>query len=111
MRAVTYGMAQNLEENSVSIVLLGDDEGIKEGSTIKRTGKVVSVPVGEGMIGRVVNALGQPIDGKGPIEAADYACHRVAWRPASLSASRVKRAAADRHQGHRLDDPHWPRPA
>ena len=68
----TYGMAQNLEKNSVSIVLLGDDEGIKEGSTIKRTGKVVSVPVGEGMIGRVVNALGQPIDGKGPIEAADY---------------------------------------
>ena len=68
----TYGMAQNLEENSVSIVLLGDDEGIKEGSTIKRTGKVVSVPVGEGMIGRVVNALGQPIDGKGLIEAADY---------------------------------------
>ena len=68
----TYGMAQNLEENSVSIVLLGDDEGIKEGSTIKRTGKVVSVPVGEGMIGRVVNALGQPIDGKGPIEVADY---------------------------------------
>ena len=68
----TYGMAQNLEENSVSIVLLGDDEGIKEGSTIKRTGKVVSVPVGEGMIGRVVNALGQPIDGKGPIDAADY---------------------------------------
>ena len=68
----SYGMAQNLEENSVSIVLLGDDEGIKEGSTIKRTGKVVSVPVGEGMIGRVVNALGQPIDGKGPIEAADY---------------------------------------
>ncbi|WP_418757195.1 F0F1 ATP synthase subunit alpha [Gemmiger sp.] len=68
----TYGMAQNLEENSVSIVLLGDDEGIKEGSTIKRTGKVVSVPVGEGMIGRVVNALGQPIDGKGPVEAADY---------------------------------------
>ena len=75
----TYGMAQNLEENSVSIVLLGDDEGIKEGSTIKRTGKVVSVPVGEGMIGRVVNALGQPIDGKGPIEAADY---RAIERPA-----------------------------
>ncbi len=68
----TYGMAQNLEENSVSIVLLGDDSGIKEGSVVKRTGKVVSVPVGEGMIGRVVNALGQPIDGKGPIEAAEY---------------------------------------
>ena len=68
----TYGMAQNLEENSVSIVLLGDDSGIKEGSVVKRTGKVVSVPVGEGMIGRVVNALGQPIDGKGSIEAAEY---------------------------------------
>ena len=68
----TYGMAQNLEENSVSIVLLGDDSGIKEGSVVKRTGKVVSVSVGEWMIGRVVNALGQPIDGKGPIEAAEY---------------------------------------
>ena len=68
----TYGMAQNLEENSVSIVLLGDDKGIKEGSTIKRTGKVVSVPVGEGMIGRVVNALGQPIDGAGPIETTEF---------------------------------------
>ena len=72
-----YGMAQNLEENSVSIVLLGDDSGIKEGSSIHRTGKVVSVPVGEGMIGRVVNALGQPIDGKGPIEASDYRAHRI----------------------------------
>ena len=67
-----YGMAQNLEENSVSIVLLGDEEGIKEGSVVKRTGRVVSVPVGEAMIGRVVNALGQPIDGKGPIEAKEY---------------------------------------
>ena len=66
------GMAQNLEENSVSIVLLGDEEGIKEGSVVKRTGRVVSVPVGEAMIGRVVNALGQPIDGKGPIEAKEY---------------------------------------
>ncbi len=67
-----YGMAQNLEENTVSIVLLGSDGGIKEGSTVKRTGKVVSVPVGDAMIGRVVNALGQPIDGAGPIETAEY---------------------------------------
>ena len=52
-----YGMAQNLEENTVSIVLLGSDVGIKEGSTVKRTGKVVSVPVGDALIGRVVNAL------------------------------------------------------
>ena len=67
-----YGMAQNLEENSVSIVMLGSDVGIKEGSVVKRTGKVVSVPVGEAMIGRVVNALGHPIDGKGPIDAKEY---------------------------------------
>ena len=67
-----YGMAQNLEENTVSIVLLGSDAGIKEGSIVKRTGKVVSVPVGEAMIGRVVNALGQPIDGAGPIETTEY---------------------------------------
>lgn len=67
-----YGMAQNLEENSVSIVLLGSDEGIKEGSIVKRTGRVVSVPVGEAMVGRVVNALGQPIDGRGPIETSEY---------------------------------------
>ena len=67
-----YGMAQNLEENSVSIVMLGSDVGIKEGSVVKRTGKVVSVPVGEAMIGRVVNALGHPIDGKGPIGAKEY---------------------------------------
>ena len=64
-----YGMAQNLEEETVSIVILGDDNGIKEGDTVKRTGKVVSVPVGKNLIGRVVNALGEPIDGKGPIEA------------------------------------------
>ncbi len=67
-----YGMAQNLEENSVSIVLLGSDEGIKEGSSVKRTGKVVSVPVGENLVGRVVNALGQPIDGGAPIEATEF---------------------------------------
>ena len=67
-----YGMAQNLEEETVSIVILGNDSGIKEGDLVKRTGKVVSVPVGEGLIGRVVNALGEPIDGKGPITAADY---------------------------------------
>ena len=67
-----YGIAQNLKENSVSIVMLCSDDGVKEGSVVKRTGKVVSVPVGEGLIGRVVNALGQPVDGKGPIEAAGY---------------------------------------
>ena len=68
----TFGMALNLEESFVSAVLLGNDVGISEGSLVKRTGRVVSVPVGEGMIGRVVNALGQPIDAKGPIEASEY---------------------------------------
>lgn len=67
-----YGMALNLEENTVSIVMLGSDEGIKEGDTVERTGHVVSVPVGDNMIGRVVNALGQPIDGKGAIDSAKY---------------------------------------
>ena len=67
-----YGMALNLEENSVAVVMLGSDEGVKEGSSVTRTGKVVSVPVGEALIGRVVDALGTPIDGKGPVEAADY---------------------------------------
>ena len=67
-----YGLAQNLEENRVSIVLLGTDDGISEGQTVKRTGKVVSVPVGDALLGRVVDALGQPIDGKGPVTASEY---------------------------------------
>ena len=68
----SYGMAQNLEDETVSIVILGSDQGIKEGDIVKRTGKVVSVPVGKNLIGRVVNALGEPIDGKGAIEAEAY---------------------------------------
>ncbi len=68
----TYGMAQNLEEHSVSLVILGSDEGIREGDTVKRTGKVVSVPVGDELIGRVVNALGEPIDGKGRLSIETY---------------------------------------
>ena len=68
----TLGMALNLEESFVSVVLLGSDVGISEGSVVKRTGRVVSGPVGEELIGRVVNALGQPIDGKGPVNHAEY---------------------------------------
>ena len=68
----SFGMAQNLEEDTVSLVILGSDQGIKEGDIVKRTGRVVSVPVGQGLIGRVVNALGEPIDGKGAIEAETY---------------------------------------
>ncbi len=67
-----FGMALNLEEDTVSVVILGNDSGIKEGDRVKRTGRVVSVPVGEGLVGRVVNALGEPIDGKGVITASSY---------------------------------------
>ena len=67
-----YGMVLNLEEDNVGAVLLGDQKSINEGDTVKTTGRVVEVPVGDCMLGRVVNALGQPIDGKGPIETRKY---------------------------------------
>jgi F-type H+-transporting ATPase subunit alpha len=67
-----FGIALNLEEESVGAVLLGDFKEIKEGDTVKRTGRIISVPVGDEMLGRVVNALGQPIDGKGPIQTKQF---------------------------------------
>ena len=67
-----YGMVLNLEEDNVGCVLLGNDKNINEGDTVKTTGRVVEVPVGDAMLGRVVNALGQPIDGKGPIETTKF---------------------------------------
>lgn len=67
-----YGMVLNLEEDNVGAVLLGDQRNINEGDTVKTTGRVVEVPVGDCMLGRVVNALGQPIDGKGPIQATNF---------------------------------------
>ena len=66
------GLAQNLEEDTVSVAVLSDDNNIREGTVVRRTGKVLSVPVGENMLGRVVNALGEPIDGKGPIEYSGW---------------------------------------
>ncbi len=66
----SFGVAQNLEDETVSVAILSDKNDLKEGSTVHRTGKVLSVPVGEGLLGRVVNALGEEIDGKGPIEYA-----------------------------------------
>src|SRR5215467_13225016 len=68
-----YGIALNLEEDGVGTVLLGDYKEIKEGDTVKRTGRIISVPVGDALLGRVVNALGQPIDGKGPIASTQFA--------------------------------------
>ncbi|TCO78800.1 F0F1 ATP synthase subunit alpha [Marinisporobacter balticus] len=67
-----YGMALNLEEDNIGCVLMGSDENIKEGDIVKHTGRIVEVPVGDALIGRVVNALGQPIDGKGPIKTEKY---------------------------------------
>src|SRR5829696_1019860 len=68
-----FGIALNLEEESVGAVLLGEFKEIKEGDLVKRTGRIISVPVGEELLGRVVNALGQPIDGKGPITTRQFA--------------------------------------
>ena len=68
----SVGLAQNLEEDTVSVAILSDDNSIREGTLVKRTGKVLSVPAGEQFLGRVVNALGAPIDGRGPIDASEY---------------------------------------
>src|SRR5205085_10018720 len=65
------GLVLNLEEDNVGVALLGDFEAVREGDTVKRTGKIAQVPVGDALVGRVVNALGVPIDGKGPINAAE----------------------------------------
>jgi len=67
-----YGIALNLEEDNVGAVLMGDDVGIKEGDPVKRTGRIAEIPVGEALVGRVVNAIGQPIDGKGPIQSQHH---------------------------------------
>src|ERR671924_2076769 len=63
------GMVLNLEQDNVGAVLLGEDKAIKEGDTVRRTNRIAQVPVGEALVGRVVNSLGQPVDGKGPIQA------------------------------------------
>ena len=68
-----YGIALNLEQHFVGTIMLGSDSDVKEGDTVKRTGRIVSVPVGEDLLGRVVNALGQPIDGRGPILSTETA--------------------------------------
>lgn len=67
-----YGMVQNLETDSVGVILLGDSSLVKEGDIVKCTGKILNVPVGDNFIGRVINPLGAPIDGLGPIESTEY---------------------------------------
>ena len=105
-----FGIALNLEEDQVGAVLLGDYTEIREGDTVKRTKQIMSVPVGDALIGRVVDPLGQPLDGKGPVCRPSSAIH-------SSDCARRRRSPAgprtspDRHQGYRLDDSDWPRPA
>ena len=82
------GMALNLEADNVGVVIFGDDRDIKEGDTVKRTGAIVDVPVGKGLLGRVVDALGNPIDGKGPIKADERRARRRQGARASSRASR-----------------------
>ena len=105
-----FGIALNLEEDQVGTVLLGDYTEIREGDTVKRTNKIMSVPVGDALIGRVVNPLGQPLDGKGPIATEGtqpVGAHRAGrYRPPAGA-----RAAADRYQVDRRDDSDRPRPA
>lgn len=91
------GVALNLDEHSVGAVILGDFENIEEGQQVKRTGEVLSVPVGDGFLGRVVNPLGQPIDGRGDVDSilgARWSSRRLGGAPA-----RREGAVADRDQG------------
>ena len=85
----SVGMAQNLEEETVSVAVLSGQNDIREGTVVRRTGRVLSVPVGEALLGRVVNALGEPIDGKGPVRRA---AATGVWSP-RLRASWPERAS------------------
>ena len=105
-----FGIALNLEEDSVGAVLLGEYTEIKEGDTVKRTNRIISVPVGEELVGRVVNALGQPIDGKGPIVSKQFReIERLA--PGVVDRSPVKEPLQTGTQGHRRDGADRPRSA
>jgi F-type H+-transporting ATPase subunit alpha len=105
----TYALALNLERDSVGAVVLGDYEHLREGDTAKTTGRILEVPIGRELLGRVVNALGEPIDGKGPIDAALAPVETS--RPGRDLAQVGVAAGADRLQDRRRDDPDRPRPA
>ena len=106
----TFGLALNLERDSVGAVVLGDYKHISEGDTVKTTGRILEVPVGEGLLGRVVDPLGKPIDGKGPIKAAGTLAHREGGA-GRHHAPVGEPARADRPEGHRRDGARRPRPA
>ncbi len=105
----SFGLALNLEQDSVGAVVLGEYKHITEGDTVKTTGRILEVPVGEGLLGRVVDSLGKPIDGKGPIRRTTTR-RSSASRPACLPQVREP-AGADRLQGGRRDGADRPRPA
>ena len=105
-----FGLALNLEQDSVGAVVLGDYKSIGEGDTVKTTGRILEVPVGPELLGRVVDALGKPIDGKGPIDAKREVAHGAGRAGRHLPQERVA-AGADRPQVHRLDGADRPRPA
>ena len=84
----TVGLALNLDEESIGAVVLGDVDNIQEGQTVKSTGRILSVPVGDGVLGRVVNALGQPVDGKGDLVGTAACAGWRSRRPGSWAASR-----------------------
>ena len=92
------GMALNLETDNVGVVIFGSDQQIKEGDLVKRTGAIVEVPVGKGLLGRVVDALGNPIDGKGPLKNVKMTRVEVK-APGIIPRQSVHEADADRHQG------------
>ena len=106
----TYGLALNLERDSVGAVILGDYENVSEGNTVKCTKRILEVPVGEALLGRVVDSLGNPVDGKGPIEATESSpIEKIAPR---RDRPAVRRAAgADRPQVHRRHGAGRTRPA
>ena len=104
------GMTLNLEIDNVGIVIFGNDREIKEGQTVKRTGAIVDVPVGKGLLGRVVDALGNPIDGKGPIKS-DKRARVDVKAPGIIPRKSVHEPMATGLKAIELADPDWTRPA
>ena len=105
-----FGLAFNLEENSVGVIILGDYLKIDEGDEVRSTGRLLSVPVGDAVLGRVLDPLGNPLDGGRPAGHHRAAAGRI-QRPRRGRPPAGEAAAANRHQGHRRHDAHRPRPA
>ncbi len=114
-----FGLCLNLEEDNVGVAIMGDDTKIKEGDTVKRTGRIAEIPVGEPVLGRVIDAVGNPLDGKGPINATEFrriemvasetgrsARRPSAWTPSSTRKTRA--SSASMWRSDRKSQP-WPR--